>query len=282
MNKEKVTTETVREKKNGPERIIALTAWDYVSAQIVESAGIDIVLVGDSLSMTIRGDENTLRITVHDMLYHTQMVSKACQRALVIADMPFMSCQLNEVQATRNAGRFLKAGGAGGVKIEGGRRMASTIEKITGAGIPVMGHIGLTPQSIHQIGGYKVQGKSLEPAKELVKDAKALQEAGVFSLVLECVPSELATFITDSIDIPTIGIGAGAGCDGQIQVTADVIGLKQGSVPKHAKKYTDLNHSFATAVKNYAAEVAEGAFPAEANCFKSSDDLKEALEKEDI
>ena len=282
MNKEKVTTETIREKKNGPEQITALTAWDYTSAQIVDTAGIDIVLVGDSLAMTIRGDENTLGITVHDMIYHTQMVSRACQRALVIADMPFMSYQLNEVQATRNAGRFLKAGGAGGVKIEGGMRMASTIEKITGAGIPVMGHIGLTPQSVHQIGGYKVQGKSLEPAKELVKDAKALQAAGVFSLVLECVPSELASFITDSIDIPTIGIGAGAGCDGQIQVTADVIGLKQGSVPKHAKKYTDLNHSFMTAVKTYAAEVAEGTFPTEANSFKSSDNLKQSLEKEDI
>ncbi|MCK4268655.1 MAG: 3-methyl-2-oxobutanoate hydroxymethyltransferase [Actinomycetia bacterium] len=282
MNKEKVTTETIREKKNGPEQIIALTAWDYTSAQIVDTAGIDIVLVGDSLAMTIRGDENTLGITVHDMIYHTQMVSRACQRALVIADMPFMSYQLNEVQATRNAGRFLKAGGAGGVKIEGSMRMASTIEKITGAGIPVMGHIGLTPQSVHQIGGYKVQGKSLEPAKELVKDAKALQAAGVFSLVLECVPSELASFITDSIDIPTIGIGAGAGCDGQIQVTADVIGLKQGSVPKHAKKYTDLNHSFMTAVKTYAAEVAEGTFPTEANSFKSSDNLKQSLEKEDI
>ncbi len=282
MNKEKVTTETIREKKNGPEQIIALTAWDYTSAQIVDTAGIDIVLVGDSLAMTIRGDENTLGITVHDMIYHTQMVSRACQRALVIADMPFMSYQLNEVQATRNAGRFLKAGGAGGVKIEGGMRMASTIEKITGAGIPVMGHIGLTPQSVHQIGGYKVQGKSLEPAKELVKDAKALQAAGVFSLVLECVPSELASFITDSIDIPTIGIGAGSGCDGQIQVTADVIGLKQGSVPKHAKKYTDLNHSFMTAVKTYAAEVTKGAFPTEANSFKSSDDLKQSLEKEDI
>ena len=282
MTNDKITSATIKEMKNQGEKIVALTAWDFASAKTVESAGVEIVLVGDSLSMTIRGDSNTLKITLEDMIYHTRMVSKACERALVVADMPFMSYQVSAEQAVANAGRFLKEGDAQAVKIEGGAKMADTVKKVTGAGIPVMGHIGLTPQSIHQLGGFKVQGKALDPARDVLADAKALEEAGVFSVVLECVPATLATYITERINIPTIGIGAGAGCDGQVQVTADIFGLKSGDVPKHAKKYIDLSRLMTEAVEQYAEEVRGKVFPAKNHSFSASQELENEIEKEEL
>ncbi len=282
MAKDKITSTIIKDMKHKGEKIVALTAWDYTSAKIVESAGVEIVLVGDSLSMTIRGDSNTLKITLEDMIYHTRMVSKACVRALVVADMPFMSFQVSAEQATMNAGRFLKEGDAHAVKIEGGAEMADTVKKVTAAGIPVMGHIGLTPQSIHLLGGFKVQGKAIERAKDLLADAKALEEAGAFSIVLECVPAPLATYITEKIDIPTISIGAGDGCDGQVQVTADVIGLKKGDVPKHAKKYVDLNQFMTEAVRQYADEVRNKVFPTKDHSFSASPELEDVINKGEI
>lgn len=264
------------------ERSVGATAWDYASAAMAEAAGADIVLVGDSLSMTIRGDEDTLAITLEDMLYHTKMVAGACNRALVVGDMPFMSYQVNAETALISAGRFLKEGRARAVKIEGGRKMAGTITRVTEAGIPVMGHIGLTPQSVHQLGGFKVQGKALGAAKELIADSKALVTAGVFAIVLECVPASLAAYITGEIDVPTIGIGAGADCDGQIQVTADLVGLNPGFVPKHAKRYANINRAYVAALRKYAKEVKEGAFPTADNAFEAGPELDSAIDKKEL
>lgn len=280
MANESVTTLKLKEMKADGDMIVGLTAWDFNSAVFADTAGVDIVLVGDSLAMTIRGDVDTLAITMDDMLYHARMVAKGCRRAMVIGDMPFMSYQVNPDQALVNAGRFLKEGSAKGVKIEGGRIMESTIAKITEAGIPVMGHIGLTPQSIHQLGGFKVQGRDLESAKDLVRDALSLEDAGVFALVLECVPSQLAAHITKTIGIPTIGIGAGSDCDGQIQVTADVIGLTKDFIPKHAKRYTNLSRAVVTALRKYVKEVKAEEFPKEENSFDASPEVESYIESE--
>lgn len=280
MANESVTTLKLKEMKADGDMIVGLTAWDFNSAVFADTAGVDIVLVGDSLAMTIRGDVDTLAITMDDMLYHTRMVAKGCRKAMVIGDMPFMSYQVNPDQALVNAGRFLKEGSAKGVKIEGGRIMESTIAKITEAGIPVMGHIGLTPQSIHQLGGFKVQGRDLESAKDLVRDALSLEDAGVFALVLECVPSQLAAHITKTIGIPTIGIGAGSDCDGQIQVTADVIGLTKDFIPKHAKRYTNLSRAVMTALRKYVKEVKTEEFPKEENSFDASPEVESYIESE--
>lgn len=273
----KITIAKLKEMKAGGDKIVGLTAWDFISASFADGAGADVVLVGDSLSMTIRGDINTLGITLDDMIYHCRMVSRGVDRALVIADMPFMSYQVSPEQALVSAGRFVKEAGAHAVKMEGGQNMAETVKRVAGAGIPVMGHIGLTPQAIHQVGGFKVQGKNVAEADLLIEDAVALEQAGIFALVLECLPAELAFKVTREAGIPTIGIGAGVDCDGQIQVTADVLGLLTNVAPRHARKFIDLAALTTDALKDYVAEVRAAKFPGPENSFVASEELKKYL-----
>ncbi len=276
----KTTTATFREKKADGEKITMLTAYDYATARICDEAGIDSLLVGDSLGNTILGYETTLPVTMEEMLHHTKAVTRGAREALVIADMPFMSYQADAKQALENAGRFMKEALAQAVKLEGGVEMASTVAKIVSCGIPVCGHIGLTPQSIHQMGGYKVQGRELEAARKLVEDAKALDEAGAFAVVLECVPGPLAALLTAKISAATIGIGAGDGCDGQVQVVSDILGLAGPRLPKHAKRYADLGAAIAEAVGEYAREVRQNTFPAAENTFEIDPSIVEALQGE--
>ena len=264
---EKVTVPEIRRTKQGGEKITALTAYDYSFARILDEAGVDILLVGDSLGSVIQGQESTLPVTLDEMIYHTRAVVRGRKRALVVSDMPFLSFQVSLEEAKRNAGRFLQEGGAEAVKIEGGVRMQETIEAIVQIGIPVMGHVGLTPQSIHQFGGYKVQGKEKEQREAILQDALAVEEAGAFSIVLEGVPMELAQEITRRLSIPTIGIGAGMHCDGQVLVVHDMLGLFDKYTPKFVKKYVDLKEVMAEAVKSFIAEVREGKFPDEEHSF---------------
>ncbi len=264
---EKVTVPEIRRTKQGGEKITALTAYDYSFARILDEAGVDILLVGDSLGSVIQGQESTLPVTLDEMIYHTRAVVRGRKRALVVSDMPFLSFQVSLEEAKRNAGRFLQEGGAEAVKIEGGVRMLETIEAIVQIGIPVMGHVGLTPQSIHQFGGYKVQGKEKEQREAILQDALAVEEAGAFSVVLEGVPMELAQEITRRLSIPTIGIGAGMHCDGQVLVVHDMLGLFDKYTPKFVKKYVDLKEVMAEAVKSFIAEVREGKFPDEEHSF---------------
>ena len=261
MEKTKVTTATLREMKARGERIVMLAAYDYPTARMIDEAGIDAILVGDSLSNVVLGYSNTLAVTVEEMLHHTKAVARAARRALVIGDMPFLSYQASVEDAVRNAGRFLKEGGAEAVKVEGGRSILDKIEVILRAGIPVMGHVGLTPQWVHQFGGFKVQGKSEVAARMILEDAKELERAGVFSLVLECVPWQLAKLITESIEIPTIGIGAGPYCDGQVLVLHDLLGLSGQRVPKFVKQYAKLEDTMANALTDFKREVKAGKFP---------------------
>ena len=264
---EKVTVPEIRRMKQGSEKITALTAYDYSFARILDEAGVDILLVGDSLGSVIQGQENTLPVTLDEMIYHTRAVVRGRKRALVVSDMPFLSFQVSLEEAKRNAGKFLQEGGAEAVKIEGGVRMLETVEAIVQIGIPVMGHVGLTPQSIHQFGGYKVQGKEKEQREAILQDALAVEEAGAFSIVLEGVPMELAQEITRRLSIPTIGIGAGMHCDGQVLVVHDMLGLFDKYTPKFVKKYVDLKEVMAEAVKSFIAEVREGKFPDEEHSF---------------
>jgi len=240
-----------------------LTAYDYSTAAVLDQSGVDILLVGDSLGMVVLGYDSTLPVTMDDMIHHTRAVSRATKRAMVIGDMPFMSYQVSVPDALYNAGRFLQEAGAHGIKLEGGRDMAETTRKITSAGIPVMAHLGLTPQSVHQFGGFKVQGKEDAAARRILEDAKILEEAGAFSLVLECVPAALAKAITQSLTIPTIGIGAGVDCDGQVLVIADMLGMFEKFTPRFVKKYANLNVQMKEAVGKYIEEVKTGAFPDE-------------------
>lgn len=253
--------------KQEGQKITMLTAYDYPFAQIVDEAGIDAILVGDSVAMVVQGFANTLPVTMDEMVYHTKMVSRAAKRAMVIADMPYLSYQISIEDAARNAGRFIKEAGAQAVKIEGGREVAEKIEAMTKAEIPVMAHIGLTPQAIHRMGGYKVQGRTEEVAKRLKEDAKILQEAGAFSLVLEAIPFQLSKEITEELSIPTIGIGAGHYCDGQILVVHDALGLFERFVPKFVKRYANLKDDALKAVKQYKEEVKEGLFPGKEHSF---------------
>jgi 3-methyl-2-oxobutanoate hydroxymethyltransferase len=257
------TTATFRARKTAGQRIVVLTAYDTASARLVDSAGVDAVLVGDSLGMTVLGYDSTLPVTMEDMLRHTAAVVRGTERALVIADMPFMSFQISAEEALRNAGRLMSEAGAGAVKLEGGRSVAAAVSRLVEAGIPVMGHLGLTPQSVHQLGGYRVQGKGAAAAAALLDDCRALQEAGAFAVVLECIPAELAQIASAELEIPTIGIGAGAGCDGEVQVFHDLLGLGGDFVPRHARRYADLGEEIVAAVTAYAADVRSGAFPAE-------------------
>jgi len=247
--------------KQKGEKITMLTAYDYATAKIVDEAGIPLILVGDSLGMVVLGYESTIPVTMDEMLHHTKAVVRGTKQAMIIGDMPFMTYHVSVEDALYNAGRFIQEGGAQAVKLEGGVTVAEKVRRIVECGIPVMGHIGLTPQSIHQLGGYKVRGKTQETATRLVEDAKALEEAGVFSIVLETVPAQLAALITRSISIPTIGIGAGIGCDGQVQVINDILGSFTDFVPKHAKQYAKLTDIIRNAVTEYHNEVKTGSFP---------------------
>jgi len=255
--------------KSRGEKISALTAYDYTFARLVDAAGADIVLVGDSLGMVFNGDENTLKVTVDDIAYHVRAVRKGVERALLVADMPFLSCHLGMDKALENAGRLIFEG-AEAVKIEGSGGLLETIGKMLSAGIPVMGHIGLTPQSIHKFGGFKIQGRHKEAARRLIDEALQLEDAGVFSIVLECVPEDLAARITEKLSVPTIGIGAGPACDGQILVTADLLGLQTDFKPKFVKKYADLSTVVKKAVGSYIEEIRTGDFPDERHCYQSS------------
>lgn len=251
----------------GQQKLACLTAYDYSTARMVDEAGLPLILVGDSLAMTMLGYETTLPVTVDQMLHHTAAVVRGVHSALVVADMPFMSYQASLEQALQNAGRFVKEAGADAVKIEGGAMRAPTAAALAENGIPVLGHIGLTPQSIRQMGGYRVQGRKPEEAERLLADARRLEEAGVFALVLECVPAALAAEITAAISVPTIGIGAGKGCDGQILVVHDMLGLYPDLTPKHAKRYADLGVEIRNAVTSYRTEVEQAIFPTDEHSY---------------
>jgi 3-methyl-2-oxobutanoate hydroxymethyltransferase len=266
LNKKKTIPDIQKMKVDG-EKITMLTCYDYPTARIMDACGIDVILVGDSVGVVVAGYDNTLPVTMDEMLYHTRAVMRAAPRALVVADMPFMSYQVDIAEARRNAGRLLKESGAAAVKIEGGTNMAATIRSLVDIDIPVVAHIGLTPQSIHRMGGYRVQGKKQEQAEKLLADARAVAEAGAFAVVLEGIPQGLARTITASLPIPTIGIGAGAGCDGQVLVIHDILGLCEKYSPKFVKKYADIRQTMTTAVNAYIAEVKSGAFPAEEHSF---------------
>jgi 3-methyl-2-oxobutanoate hydroxymethyltransferase len=253
-------------KKRG-EKIAMLTAYDYPTARILDEAGVPIILVGDSLGMVVLGYDSTLPVTMADMIHHVKAVVRGSQRAHVVADMPFMSYQAGPEDALRNAGRLMQEAGAQSVKLEGGKTVAETVRRLVEAGIPVMGHIGLTPQSLHQFGGYKVQGKTPAAAIKLLNDAQALDEAGAYAIVLETIPAALAKLISERVSVPTIGIGAGPDCDGQVQVLHDMLGLYPDFVPKHAKQYAQLGEDVGRAVREYMAEVAEGRFPTDKESF---------------
>jgi 3-methyl-2-oxobutanoate hydroxymethyltransferase len=256
-----VTTQSLMLLKQKGIKISALTAYEFIMAKLLDSAGIDVILVGDSLSNVFQGNDTTLPVTMDEMIYHAKAVTKAVQRAMVVVDMPFMSYQLSTNEAFRNAGRIMKETPAGAVKLEGGHRVAEAVKKITENGIPVMGHIGLTPQSIHLFGTYKERGKDEKEASELLSDAKALQEAGIFALVLEKIPAALAKKITESLSIPTIGIGAGMFCDGQILVTPDMLGLNVDFHPRFVRHYSELAEEVNEAVKKYIKDVKNRKFP---------------------
>jgi 3-methyl-2-oxobutanoate hydroxymethyltransferase len=259
----RITVNQIKEMKPMGEKITMLTAYDYATARIIDGAGIPLILVGDSLGMVVLGYESTIPVTMDEMLHHTRAVSRAAKNAMVIGDMPFMSYHLSIEQALTNAARFIQEGNAQAVKLEGGINVADKVARIVDCGIPVMGHIGLTPQSIHQLGGFKAQGKTIETARKLIQDARALEKSGAFAVVLETVPMELAQIISREISIPTIGIGAGAGCDGQVQVISDLLGLFTDFVPKHARQYVRLADIMAQAVAQYRDEVKSGSFPTE-------------------
>ena len=271
ITRKKVTTLTFRQKKERGEPITMLTAYDYPTALAVDNAGVDSILVGDSLAMVVLGYENTLSVTMEDMLHHSRAVSRGAKSALLIGDMPFMSYQVSVEEATRNAGRFLQQGGMDAVKLEGGRERADAVRSITNAGIPVMGHLGLTPQSINQLGGFRAQGKTAVAAKRLVEDALILEEAGAFSIVLESVPVRLAELISKRLSIPTIGIGAGVGCDGQVLVTHDLLGLFDRFTPKFVKKYANFHDSMHKAFTDYIDDVETRRFPAQEHTVDMED-----------
>ena len=263
----KVTVPEIRKMKERGEKITALTAYDYSFARILDQAGIDILLVGDSLGSVIQGRENTLSVTMEDMIYHTKAVARGSQRALLVADMPFLSFQVSAEEAKRNAGRFVQEAGAEAVKLEGGTRILQTVEALIQMGIPVMGHVGLTPQSIHQFGGYRVQGKEKAGREAILQDALGLEAAGAFAVVLEGIPMNLAGEITERLSIPTIGIGAGVNCDGQVLVVHDMLGLFDMYTPKFVKKYADMKTVMTEAVEKYIAEVREQKFPDKQHSF---------------
>ena len=276
-NKPKTIT-TIKQMKEQGEQITMITAYDVAMARNVNEAGIDMILVGDSVGNVMLGYESTIPVTMDEMIHHTKAVMRGNSTALVVADMPFMSYQADMAEAMHNAGRFLKETGCTAVKLEGGQEVAPLIKKLTTAGIPVVAHIGLTPQSVNQLGGFKVQGKDMAAAQQLIDDAKALEEAGAFACVLECVPAALAAKVTQSLKtMVTIGIGAGNGCDGQVLVCNDLLGVSTGFSPKFVKKYANLHDITIDAVKNYIADVKSREFPAEEHTFKIDDSVLDKL-----
>lgn len=273
----KNTVSTFKKAKENKEKLTMLTAYDYSTARLFDEAGINSILVGDSLGNVILGYEDTLSVTMEDMIHHSAAVARGAKNALVVCDMPFMSYQASVYDAVTNAGRLMKEGRANAVKLEGGEEVCPQINAITECGIPVVAHLGLTPQSINAFGGYKVQGRDLEAAKKLIDDAVAVEKAGAFALVLECVPTEIATKITEKLTIPTIGIGAGNGCDGQVLVYQDMLGMFSDYTPKFVKQYANVGTIIKDAVTDYINEVNSGAFPDETRSYKASDDVLEKL-----
>ncbi|MDB6352430.1 3-methyl-2-oxobutanoate hydroxymethyltransferase [Trichococcus sp. K1Tr] len=268
---------TFRNAKQKNERLTMLTAYDYSTAKLIDASGIDSVLVGDSLGMVMLGYEDTLSVTMEDMIHHTKAVARGVKDALVVSDLPFMSYQTSVYDAVSNAGRLIKEGRAQAVKLEGGLEVCPQIKAIVEASIPVMAHLGLTPQSVNAFGGFKVQGKDEEAARSLIEQAKAVEAAGAFAVVLECIPAKLAELITKSISIPTIGIGAGNGCDGQVLVYQDMLGLYSDFTPKFVKRYAEIGPQMQTAIEDYINEVKNGAFPAAEHTFALSDAVIEKL-----
>lgn len=273
----KNTVVTFREAKEKGEKLTMLTAYDYSTAKLMDEAGVNSILVGDSLGNVILGYEDTLSVTMEDMIHHGAAVARGTKDTMVVIDMPFMSYQTSTYDALVNAGRLMKEGRANAVKLEGGASVCEQIKAITEAGIPVMAHIGLTPQSINAFGGNRVQGKSEEAAQKLIDDALAVQEAGAFAVVLECIPAKLATLITKKLDIPTIGIGAGAGCDGQILVYQDMLGMFSDYIPKFVKRFANVGDAMKAGFADYIKEVSEGTYPAEEHTFKIDDEVLDKL-----
>ena len=277
----RVTIDQIKEMKLKGDKIAMLTAYDYTTAKIIDEVGIPLILVGDSLGMVVLGYDSTIPVTMAEMLHHTKAVLRGSKRAMVIGDMPFMTYHISTEDALKNAARFIQEGGAQAIKLEGGLSVAEKVRSIVNCGIPVMGHIGLTPQSIHQLGGFKVQGKTLDAARRLIKDAQALEEAGAFAIVLETVPAQLAKVISQKISIPTIGIGSGAGCDGQVQIINDILGSFTDFVPKHAKQYAKLADNMSNAITEYYNEVKGGSFPTEKQSFSMDESILAELTKGD-
>lgn len=273
----KTTVSTLKKQKENHDKITMITCYDYSMAKLMDEAGMEILLIGDSLGQVILGYENTLPVTMEDMIHHTAAVSRGAKNAFVLADMPFMSYQTSVYDAVLNAGRLMKEGHAHGVKLEGGARVCAQIRAIVEADIPVCAHIGLTPQSVNAFGGFKVQGKSEEAARQLIEDAKAVEEAGASMVVLECVPAKLAEIITNTIQIPIIGIGAGAGCDGQVLVYQDMLGMFSDFKPKFVKQFANVGEVMKQAFADYAREVKEGTFPAQEHTFAISEEVIEKL-----
>lgn len=275
----KKTVATFKEAKINNKKLSMVTAYDYSMAKLVDEGGIDGILVGDSLGMVTLGYENTLAVTIDDMIHHTKAVSRGANNALVVADMPFLSYHISIEESIKNAGRLIKEGNAHAVKLEGGRDVIDKVEGIVKAQIPVMGHIGLTPQSINMFGGFKVQGKTIEQIQNLIDDAKCLEEAGVFAIVLECIPEKISKIITESVSIPTIGIGAGKYCDGQILVINDMLGMYSDFTPKFVKQYKNLKEDINEAINNYIKDIKTGVFPEEKHSFKIDEQILDKLNK---
>ena len=276
----RVTITEIKEMKQRKEKIPMLTAYDYVTAKMVDEAGVPLILVGDSLGMVMLGYESTIPVTMEEMIHHTKAVVRGAKQALIIGDMPFMTYHINVSDALHNAARFIQEGGAQAVKLEGGEVVAEQVRRLTDCGIPVMGHIGLTPQYIHQLGGFKARGKAVEEAKKLLNDARILEEAGAFAIVLECTPAPLSKLITQKLTIPTIGIGAGPDCDGQVQVISDMLGLYTEFVPRHAKQYARLAGEIKTAVSSYISEVKSLSFPTMEQSYTMDESLIKQLKAE--
>jgi 3-methyl-2-oxobutanoate hydroxymethyltransferase len=273
----RVNVRDISQMKARGEKIPMVTAYDYTMARLADAADIPIVLVGDSLGMVVLGYDSTIPVTMEDMIHHVKTVARGCQKALIVADMPFMTYQIDQAQALSNAARLLQEGGPQTVKLEGGESIAETVHRIVECGIPVMGHIGLTPQSVNAFGGYRVRGRRRQEAVQLMKDAKALEDAGAYAVVLELVPTPLAGLISQRLTIPTIGIGAGPECDGQVQVLHDMLGLFTDFVPKHAKQYAKLGQTIKEAFSRYSQEVKDGTFPTEKESFTMDEELLSEL-----
>ncbi|MFW5985471.1 MAG: 3-methyl-2-oxobutanoate hydroxymethyltransferase [Halanaerobiaceae bacterium] len=276
----KTTIKDIMKMKTDRKKISMLTAYDFYMGKLVDEAGIDIILVGDSLGMVIQGQKDTLPVTLEEMIYHTKLVDRGRREALLVTDLPFMSFQVSVEKALTSAGRIMKESGAQAVKLEGGQRVVPQIKAMTEAGIPVMGHLGLTPQSVNQFGGFKVQGQEKKKAQQLISDAQALEEAGIFALVLETVPHQLASIITEKVSIPTIGIGAGPDCDGQVLVLHDLLGVDEEFKPRFARQYANLNQIIKKAVREYIDDIKEGSFPTEEESFSMEEDILRHIREE--